>query len=166
MTNTAVRGMYSDFKIIRTRSVVQIIIEMPIEAGNNFIAMYGVPDPAQEKWVALALLNDPSPAAQQTEGGNWCIRTLSVLIEEEGFADFIYKGMGWPIVNKRPDTVLFAVRGYLGIRSRRDFRTNQDAVDLFKDLYSKYLEYQKEAVDNIDQIDDSESTISYSEKRE
>ena len=141
-----------------------MVIEIPIESADHFISMFGIPQPAKEKWVAVAMLND-IPIADEDAGkfpltadGEWCIRTLSVLVEQRSFRDFIC-AMNLPYANRfKVITILEAVREYAGIKSRREFRTNQEAVDIFKTLYKKYLKYQKDHVDNIDQISDSESS--------
>ena len=56
-TNRVMQGTYSDFKIIKSRNVAQVIIEIPLEIANDFISMFGVPRPDEEIWVAIAELN-------------------------------------------------------------------------------------------------------------
>ena len=150
MTDSIViQGVYSDFKVIKTRSVAQIIIEIPVENSDNFIAMFGIPQPAKEKWVAVALLNN-LPISDEDAGkfpltkeGEWCIRTLSALVEQRDFRDFICYPMRLPETNRfKVPTILDAVKAYVGIKSRREFRTNQEAVDIFKELYRKYSKYE------------------------
>ena len=55
-----IQGTYSDFKIIKTRSVAQFIIEIPLENASHAIDMFGLPSPECEKWVAVAMLNEVS----------------------------------------------------------------------------------------------------------
>jgi hypothetical protein len=53
------RASYSDWKLIRTRKCVQIILEVPLEGGlahAAYAALGGMPDPAAETWVAVARL--------------------------------------------------------------------------------------------------------------
>ncbi|MDP9196112.1 MAG: hypothetical protein M3O22_04995 [Pseudomonadota bacterium] len=53
-------GVFSDFKLIKTRSVCQLIIEVPLEQADKCLAaMGGVPLPGQERPVAVARLMDP-----------------------------------------------------------------------------------------------------------
>jgi len=59
MADEALRGTYSDFKLVKTRSVVQVIIEMPITDAKKIVEFMGMPNPAEEQWVALALLKKP-----------------------------------------------------------------------------------------------------------
>jgi hypothetical protein len=54
------RASYSDWKLIRTRKCVQIILEVPLEGGlahAAYAALGGMPDPAAETWVAVAHLD-------------------------------------------------------------------------------------------------------------
>lgn len=57
MTAAAFTGTYADIKLIRSRSVMQIIVEVPIEQAETVIAAFGVPQPGAERPVAVALLN-------------------------------------------------------------------------------------------------------------
>lgn len=60
--NAVVSGTYSDFKIVKTRSVFQMVIEGPIERAAEAVAMFGVPQPGQEIHVAVARLQVPAPS--------------------------------------------------------------------------------------------------------
>lgn len=71
MTTTAViDGTYSDFKIVKTRSVFQMVIEGPIERAAEAVAMFGVPQPGQEIHVAVARLQVPTPIAHEVPAPN------------------------------------------------------------------------------------------------
>lgn len=55
----AFQATYSDWKLIRSRKVVQICLEVPIEAaGQAYNALGGMPNPASEVWVGVARLNN------------------------------------------------------------------------------------------------------------
>lgn len=65
--NAVVAGTYSDLKLIRTRSTVQMIIEMPIERAEELVQKFGIPQPGQEIHVAVARLQVPAPNARPQE---------------------------------------------------------------------------------------------------
>lgn len=68
MTAAAFTGSYSNIKLIRSRSVMQIIVEVPIEQAEAVIAAFGVPQPGHERPVAVALFHSdgtPSSAAER-----------------------------------------------------------------------------------------------------
>jgi hypothetical protein len=63
-TRAAFQGYYSDLKFIKTRSVAQVVIEIPIESGDAFVQAFGTPNPASEVLVAIARMN-PTPVAEE-----------------------------------------------------------------------------------------------------
>jgi hypothetical protein len=58
MNDAAVtQGTFSDFRLIKGRKCAQIVIEVPIEQADQALAaLGGLPQPAEEKWVAIARL--------------------------------------------------------------------------------------------------------------
>ncbi len=46
-------GTFSDFKLIKTRSTAQLVIEVPIERAFDAIAILGIPQPGKEIQVAV-----------------------------------------------------------------------------------------------------------------
>lgn len=55
----AIRATFSDFRTVRSRKSAQLILEIPIEAATAALnALGGVPNPAEEVWVAVARLNE------------------------------------------------------------------------------------------------------------
>lgn len=49
---------YADWKVIKTRRVVQIVLEVPLEAaGHAYNVLGGMPNFGSEDWFAVARLN-------------------------------------------------------------------------------------------------------------
>lgn len=72
MTEAVITGTYSDFKLVKTRSVAQIVIELPIEKAQEAVAVFGMPLPGSEVPVAVALLNrDPEQPALPKPKKHW-----------------------------------------------------------------------------------------------
>lgn len=65
MTNAAVfRATYSDFKLIKTRGVVSISFEVPLEQVDHaYQVLGGMPDVSAERWFAVAKLNEGATVA-------------------------------------------------------------------------------------------------------
>lgn len=68
----AFRATYTDWKLVRTRSVVQIVLEVPVEkSGEAYDVLGGMPSPGSEIWCAIARLNEggasPEIAQAHTE---------------------------------------------------------------------------------------------------
>ena len=53
----AFRAVYSDWRLIRTRKVVQVVLELPLEeADRAYSALGGMPRPDAEVWCGVARL--------------------------------------------------------------------------------------------------------------
>ena len=71
MTELAViRGAFSDWRPVKSRSVLQLVIEVPIEQTQEVLDRLGVPIPGVEKWVAVALLKADAAPVEQTKPVN------------------------------------------------------------------------------------------------
>ena len=62
---TAISATYSDLKFVRTRKVVQIILECPIEQSKQVTDLLGFPKPDAEQWVGVAPLAGVEPTKDQ-----------------------------------------------------------------------------------------------------
>jgi hypothetical protein len=62
----AIRGTFSDFRLIKGRKCAQVIVEIPIEEADAALSVLGgIPQPASERWIALAPLNVTSIKPQK-----------------------------------------------------------------------------------------------------
>lgn len=58
----AFAAAFSDWKLIRTRSCVQLVFEVPLSSADAaYAALGGMPDPATERWFAIARLRKEAP---------------------------------------------------------------------------------------------------------
>jgi hypothetical protein len=70
MKPAAIAGSFADVKFVRTRSVMQIVVEIPIEhADAALAALGGVPQPGAERPVAVARLDANATVAQPPDSG-------------------------------------------------------------------------------------------------
>lgn len=68
----AFSASYSDFRIIKRRKVVQVVLELPIEAaGHAWNVLGGVPDPTESRWFGVARLK---PGTKIAAHGNQGVR--------------------------------------------------------------------------------------------
>lgn len=57
----AFRATFSDWKLIRTRKVVQLVFELPVEQADlAYKVLGGMPNPAESVWCAVARLTKES----------------------------------------------------------------------------------------------------------
>jgi len=73
---TAFRAAYADLKIVKTRGVCQVILELPLEQADAALEILGgVPRPDREVWVGVARLTEDgavtsSPPTEQHDGSH------------------------------------------------------------------------------------------------
>ena len=145
MTETATfKGTYSDIKNVRSRKVTQIIVEIPIEQYADFVKVFGGPDPAEEKWIALALLKDVS---RETSNEKRKFEDLpptqqaALACKREAFQT--YCGGFDECTNGAyncalEDDVADFVRVRCGIESRAELNTNEHAAAKWEQLYHNF----------------------------
>ena len=57
MNAAALRATFSDYRTVKTRKVLQLILEVPLEQQADVFAALGYPVPDSDIWVAIARLN-------------------------------------------------------------------------------------------------------------
>ncbi len=136
MQDKIMAGTYSDFKLIKTRKVIQMIIEFPIESQHEFTQNFGLPIPHEEQYVAVAKLKEifiPEPTATKL------IQQAGILCKEQKFGEFLRTHYNMKNVDPtKPDTIADALRALCGIRSRSEFNTDKQAVTIFERLLQEY----------------------------
>ena len=63
---SAFQATYSDWRLVRSRKVVQIVLEVPLEAADQAYAVLGgMPNPGSETWVGVARINPAHTRAEE-----------------------------------------------------------------------------------------------------
>ena len=138
-TNRITKGTYSDFKIVKTRNIAQIIVEIPLEHAEEFVTMFGMPTPNMDKWVAVARLNDE--IVEQNEEAISAIQKCGIMCKDENFGLFLKNVRKLDEINpKEPESVANGLRAILGIKSRTELRdqNNRIAWNRLLNEYEKY----------------------------
>lgn len=121
----AIEGEYADFKIVRTRSVAQLVVEVPIEEGDALIRMFGLPQPGKSVRVAVARLAEPTQIEAKANGdgrehGPWhtLTPTLQAVLrcKSEAFWKFLREDGTWHVENETDAATV--VRQLCGVNSR------------------------------------------------
>lgn len=138
-TNRITKGTYSDFKIVKTRNIAQIIVEIPLEQAEEFVTMFGMPTPNTEKWVAVARLNDE--VVHRNEEVTMAIQKAGMLCKEEKFGLFLKNHKKMNEVNPfEPESIANCVRALIGIKSRTELHDKQNRI-AWNRLLSEYEEW-------------------------
>jgi len=146
MTDEAIiQAEYVEWRMVKTRSSLQLIFEVPLEAQQHVMQALGVPLPNVSTPVAIARLRasvEPAPQIAHDNDDGKPPRPLSqiaaILCGVGAFQQYIWETSdGW---DHRPTTDEAAewLRSVCGIKSRTEINTNADAQRRFKEIRSGY----------------------------
>lgn len=139
-TNRIIQGTYADFKIVKTRSVAQMIIEVPLEDANTLVEMFGLPKPAEELWVAVAAIDRRT--VEKTSESSKAIQQAGIICKNPTFGIWLHNHKGFhDVIPEDPETIANALRSLLGIKSRTDMHTDPEAILAFNRLKGEFDEY-------------------------
>jgi len=137
MNEKIIRGTYADFKIVKTRGVAQFVVEIPIDHAQEAIQMCGVPTPEAEQWVAIAALHKTQVVENET--ATKAIQQAGMLCKTPDFGVFLRDAVGIDGVQPdSPESIANGLRTVLGVQSRRDFHTDDAALDAFHRVKGEY----------------------------
>ncbi len=146
MTDPAIiNGDYTDLKFIKSRSVLQIVIEMPIEAGPSVVQMFGTPLPGQGVPVAIARLeervDEPKPRRTFDEMGR--TQQAGILCGDARFQEYL--GIQYDVtfneLDSMTDQAATIVRRLCGVNSRANLDTIPDADTKWDDIERGYRQW-------------------------
>lgn len=56
---SVIQATFSDWRTVKSRKILQLVFEIPLEQQAEALTMLGAPMPDRETWCAIALLRDP-----------------------------------------------------------------------------------------------------------
>ena len=137
MDDAVITGTYADFKLIKTRQVAQVIIEVPQEQAKRVVDVFGLPQPNEEMWVAVAALKKERLAGNAR--ASRAIQQAGILGKDTAFGVWLKNAKNFPEVDPhQPDTIEAAIRSVTGVKSRADWRTNEQALLIWERLYNEF----------------------------
>ena len=139
MNNKVLQGTYADFKIVKSRAVAQIIVEIPLESAQAAVEMFGVPNPSYDQWVAVAALHRAT-VTQNQDAVN-AVKQAGMLCNTESFGEFLRETSNPEVRPNVPDDITTALRGILGIKSRTEFHDDPDLVMAFNRIKGNYEQW-------------------------
>lgn len=138
----AFQGDYVDVRFVKTRKVCQIVIEIPIERGTDFVASFGAPNPASTVPVALARLD--ATFTSETKGGKLAQRA-GILCNDARFRTFMAeRDPELKSAFKRLDADMAAteLRSICKVNSRAELDHNAQAARAFEDLEREFKAWE------------------------
>lgn len=138
----AFKGTYADWKLVKTRGVVQVVFEVPLhEADAAYGVLGGMPTPSKERWFGIApLATEKSAPAQDNPRRDWRdlppAQQAGIRCGEAPFAVFLKEEFSadW---HESQDAAA-CVRLICGVTSRSELGSNQKARVLWHQLNTKY----------------------------
>jgi hypothetical protein len=140
MTDAVIKGEYSDFKLVKTRNVVQMIIEVPIEQATQITERFGIPTPTESCWVAVAKLD-----VTKNEVSNKAIKAIQqagILGQDIAFGTWLKTKLP-EIEPNNIASIQQGIRTITGVRTRADFKTDSHALEIWQKLHQEYENYSK-----------------------
>ena len=153
--NAVVQGNFSDLKIVKTRSTVQIIIECPIEHGEQIIAAFGFPKPGEEIPVVVARLDVNAvkrpPAAPEKVKVPFkdmpMVTQAALRCNDVRFQNFLYvryreqcDGAGLSTTEGQ-EIAASVVRWFCGVQSRKELGQYPTPTAKWKDLNANFEQF-------------------------
>lgn len=154
--NAVFSASYTDLKLVKTRSVGQVVLELPIERIEAFVALFGIPQPGKEQAVAIALLDltkaspepeteartdDPAPAPKApTTEAQRAIALAGILPNELAFRRWIngFKPENRMAEDCGVEKATELLRARIGVVSRREIAHGDQAFRAFEQMNREY----------------------------
>jgi hypothetical protein len=130
----AIKATYSDWRTVKSRKVLQIVFEVPLEQQDDVLKMLGAPMPGEEKWVAIAMLAQTLTIdAKPSQPKRWVEMSRP---QQAGILCSDPRFQGWVLDQPEgPEDPAAFVRWFCNVRSRADLDTVPTAFD---DLVTTY----------------------------
>lgn len=149
----AISGTFAEFKTVKTRSVAQIVVEVAIEDADRALkALGGVPQPGQEKHVAVARMtaqrevSDAEPIKERRKFEDLKrSQQAGMLCQDARFQTFMKEVHNADITaygdEMRDRCCATSVRQFCGVNTRAAFDTNELAAAKWDTLHSEYVQW-------------------------
>ena len=126
MTQAVIQGTFADLKTVKTRSVVQMVVEVPIEQGEQIVRAFGFPQPGREVSVAVARIKMQEQATPEQADGHKRFEDIprpqqaGILCHDKAFVKWLGAGDA--------NGAAAILRQRLGVESRADLKENTEAA--------------------------------------
>jgi len=136
---TAFRATYSDWKLVRTRQVVQIVFEVPLaDADAAYEILGGMPNSSKEQWFGIASIQEARAPKQKREWRDMTPATQAgIRCNEPAFAAFLkeQRADDWHEAQNDPAA---CVRLICGVSSRAYIEKDQRSRVIWKQLDDQF----------------------------
>ncbi len=153
-SKSAISGTFSEYQMVKSRGVLVLKVEVPLESQSAVFAALGYPLPGEEIWVAVARLGG-KPAEQsgqdldtpsRSESGKVRFRALPGGEKTVVRAALLAKDLDfqmWVAADTEDDAATY-IREQCGVASRKEFASDSAACEKFDDMMFEFQ--QREAM--------------------
>lgn len=147
MTRDAIEGSYANFRLVKTRSLCVIEIEIPVEASDHALQLLGgMPRPGSEVRVAIARLREPAEADPAPEAAGVPEPAKKPLRPSAMAGILCADPVFWKWLGvSDEDEAARVVRGKCDIGSRAELDVDTDAAAIFQKMRDRYLAWRQVA---------------------
>ncbi len=138
MTGPAIiLGTFADLKTVKTRSVVQVVVEVPIEQGKQVVEAFGFPQPGAEIPVAVTRVEPVAVTEKSKRPGRPFAdmppsQQAGMLCTDSSF-------MRWANPDKPThEGTRMAILNWCGISSRRQLNSEAPACRLWDAMLARF----------------------------
>ncbi len=150
----AFQATFCDWRLIKGRKVVQIVLEVPLELSDAaYKALGGMPDPAESVWCAVARLRSaeeevkteptselPARSPRQVSPEKRLAQQAGIACADLMFQHYLVEeGM---ISEPNETLASIAVRQFCEVESRREIVLGTPAADKWDQLHGRFLTWK------------------------
>jgi len=137
-----ISGDFSDFKLVRTRGVAQLVIEIPIERAKHALDLLGIPESGKSTSVAVARIKSVEkwpqnqiliPKVKTPFSELPPSQQAGILCDDTSFIEWSLGAGRWADL-----PVDSWVRTYCGVTSRKELDQGDHAASPWKMLLAEY----------------------------
>jgi hypothetical protein len=133
MTIAHIQATFHDWRTVKTRKMLQIIFEVPLEKQGEVLTMLGPPDSANPSWHVIAPLKDESedkPAKTPRPMNTLPLSQQAALLgEREAFWRFARERCGADVWSQGKAADF--IRDHCGVSTRADIHQGSEAGTIF-----------------------------------
>lgn len=125
----AIKATFSDFKLIKTRKVAQLVMEIPVEQADAALkALGGLPQFSTEQWVGIAPINESVPGKPKAPKSR--AQMAAIIGQDQSF-------WGFAGTHGVHESAVF-IREHCGVASRSDIKEGTEAAGKWDILRTEF----------------------------
>jgi len=131
-----IKGSYADYRRVKGRKTLQLVIEVPLEQAPLVHEAFGEPLPDGSTWVAVALLDSSKAPEQPAKTDHHLSRQAAMCCNDKMFQVCLSELYDTHCFNS--DQAADIVRQECLVDSRAEFDTNPEAAARWRNLHASY----------------------------